>query len=287
MMIQDIGNHVFHNEFEKLEVSDKDTVFVFYGNQLLCDIDDEKNIILPTFEKLCNSTSLKASAKLREKITFLFRVDEMPYFLLRDWSGQGLDNFTYKSVEVLRNVKPKEIAFAGFSAYHLSCWYRDTKICGRCGHELVQSEKERMMYCSECKNMIYPRINPVVIVGVTKGDKILLTKYNGRTYKDYALIAGFVEFGETIEQAVEREVMEEVGLKVKNIRFYKSQPWGFSSSLLMGFYADVDGGTDISLEEEELSYGGWFRRNEINLPPDNVSLTREMVLTFVDGKEAK
>lgn len=135
--------------------------------------------------------------------------------------------------------------------------------------------------------MIYPRINPVIIVGVTWGDKIIMTKYNGRSYKDYALIAGFTEFGETIEQTVEREVLEEVGLKVKNIRFYKSQPWGFSGSLLMGFFADVDGDKHISLEEEELSYGGWFKRDEIDLPPDDVSLTREMILAFANGTEPK
>ena len=277
MMIQDIGNHVFHNEFENLEAKDKDTVFVFYGNQILCEVKEDGQLVLPK----------KSDLKIKKSdIKFLFKIDEKPYFLLRDWDGfliknQTESNFNYKSVEVLRNVYPKQEAFAGFSAYHLSCWYRDTRICGRCGHTLVDDERERMMFCPECKNMIYPRINPVVIVGVTKGDKLLMTKYNGRTYKDYALIAGFAEFGETIEQTVAREVMEEVGLKVTNIRFYKSQPWGFSGSLLMGFFAEVDGDTNILLEEEELSYGGWFSKDEIDLPPDNVSLTREMILAFV------
>lgn len=278
MMIQDIGGHIFHNQFEKKEVTERDSVFVFYGNQILCRIDEDNKLVLPDFEQLGCS---------KEDVTFLFHIDDKPYFLLMNWDGVLLDGFTYKSVEVLREVTPHHEAFAGFCGYHLSCWYRDNRICGRCGHTLVPDDKERMMFCPECKNMIYPRINPVIIVGVIRDDKILMTKYNGRTYKDYALIAGFTEFGETIEQTVEREVMEEVGLKVKNIRFYKSQPWGFSSSLLLGFFADVDGDTHISLEEDELSYGGWFSRNEINLPPDNVSLTREMVLAFAAGKEPK
>jgi len=286
MMIQDIGNHIFHNEFEKTQACENDTVFVFYGNQILCRIEENDTLVLPYYSQINTKLAeLAAAGKCKElaKVTFLFRIDEKPYFLLRNWDGFLLDGFTYKSVEVLRNVSPRHDAFAGFSAYHLSCWYRDTRICGRCGYELVDDEKERMMFCPECKNMIYPRINPVVIVGVIRNDKILMTKYNGRTYKDYALIAGFAEFGETIEQTVEREVMEEVGLKVKNIRFYKSQPWGFSGSLLMGFFADVDGDTHISLEEQELSYGGWFSRDKIELPPDNVSLTREMILAFADG----
>ena len=278
MMIQDIGNHIFHNEFDNKEVTEDDIVFVFYGNQILCKLGDNKELILPTFKQLNRE---------KEEVVFAFHIDEKPYFLLRDWDGVLLDGFTYQSVEILRNVTPKHGAFAGFCAYHLSCWYRDTKFCGRCGHTLVPDTKERMMFCTECKNMIYPRINPVIIVGVTWGDKIIMTKYNGRSYKDYALIAGFTEFGETIEQTVEREVLEEVGLKVKNIRFYKSQPWGFSSSLLMGFFADVDGDKHISLEEEELSYGGWFKRDEIDLPPDDVSLTREMILAFANGTEPK
>lgn len=278
MMIQDIGDHVFRNEFETTGVKEENRVFAFYGNQLLCSVDETGVLELPRFSQL---------GRPAQDVTFLFRVDGEPFFLVLDWDGVLVSGFSYKSVEVLRNVSPKHLAFAGFSAYHLSCWYRDTQVCGRCGTRLVPDDRERMMFCPECKNMIYPRINPVVIVGVTWGDKLLMTKYNGRTYKDYALIAGFAEFGETIEQTVEREVFEEVGLRVKNIRFYKSQPWGFSGSLLLGFFADVDGDYHISLEEEELSYGGWFCREDIHLPPDNVSLTREMVLAFVDGREPK
>jgi NAD+ diphosphatase len=94
------------------------------------------------------------------------------------------------------------------------------------------------------------------------------------------LVAGFAEIGETIEQTVEREVMEEVGLKVKNITYYKSQPWAYSNSLLFGFFAEVDGNTDITLEEAELSEGRWFHRSEIDLVEDGVSLTREMIVKF-------
>ena len=93
---------------------------------------------------------------------------------------------------------------------------------------------QRMLQCPCCANMVFPKIAPAVIVGVTHGDKILMTKYAGREYKRYALIAGFTEIGETAEETVKREVMEEVGLTVKNIRYYKSQPWGFDSNLLLG-----------------------------------------------------
>lgn len=94
-------------------------------------------------------------------------------------------------------------------------WYRDNRFCGRCGKPMVHDKKERMVRCMCCNNMVFPKICPAVIIGVTDGDRILLTKYAGRTYKNYALVAGFTEIGETLEQTVEREVMEEVGLHVK------------------------------------------------------------------------
>ena len=102
------------------------------------------------------------------------------------------------------------------------------------------------MRCACCGNMVYPKIAPAVIVGVIYDNKILMTKYSDREYKKYALIAGFTEIGETAEETVRREVMEEVGLHVKNIRYYKSQPWALSGSLLAGFFCELDGDDTIS-----------------------------------------
>ena len=107
-----------------------------------------------------------------------------------------------------------------------------------------------------------------------------MSKYAGRTYTNYALIAGFTEIGESAEQTVAREVMEEVGLKVKNIRYYKSQPWAFSGSLLMGFFCELEGSDEIRLDTSELAEAGWFARNEITLEDDHISLTREMIMAF-------
>lgn len=94
-----------------------------------------------------------------------------------------------------------------------------------------------MLRCPKCGNLIYPKIAPAVIVAVTRGDQILMTRYQGRDYKGYALIAGFTEIGETAEDTVRREVMEEVGLQVKDLRYYGSQPWGADANLLLGFLA--------------------------------------------------
>lgn len=135
--------------------------------------------------------------------------------------------------------------------------------------------------------MIYPRISPAVIIAVTDGDRLLLSKYARRTYIRYALLAGYTEIGETMEETVQREVMEEVGLRVKNIRYYKSQPWGRDGAVLMGFYCDLDGSDEIHLDENELSMAAWYDRTALPAHDDGISLTREMIRMFEEGREPK
>ena len=122
-----------------------------------------------------------------------------------------------------------------------------------------------------------------MIVAVTDGDRILLSKYANREYKRYALIAGFVEAGETAEEAVQREVMEEVGLHVKNIRYYKSQPWGIDANLLLGYFAQLDGSDVIHLDRSELAVAEWADRAALAGMDDGFSLTREMMQVFQQG----
>jgi NAD+ diphosphatase len=140
-----------------------------------------------------------------------------------------------------------------------------------------------MLYCEFCGFRAYPTISPCVIVALYDGDRLLLTKYRGREHKKYALIAGFTEIGESLEQTVHREVKEEVGLNVKNLKFYKSQPWPFSDAILAGFFAELDGDDTITLEEEELSVGVWVNREDIPKQDESISLTSEMIEAFRTG----
>ena len=152
---------------------------------------------------------------------------------------------------------------------------------------MVHDDKERMMRCPDCGMMEFPKICPAVIIAVTHGDKILMSKYAGREYKKYALLAGFNETGESIEETVRREVMEEVGLKVKNLRYYKSQPWAFSDTEMIGFFAELDGPDKIKLQEDELSEAGWYHRDEI---PDETmmnSIGSELKMVFKYGSLEK
>jgi NAD+ diphosphatase len=215
-------------------------------------------------------------------VVYLFSVNERAFFLAPQAAKITLPGYEYKSVRELRDQGQGKELFAAFTAWHLWRWYMDNRFCGRCGNPTRLHDIERALQCSRCGHVMYPRINPAVIVGVIKGDCLLITRY--RTgYGHNALVAGFTEIGETAEQTVQREVMEETGIRVKNIRYYKSQPWGIAQDLLMGFFCEADGDGKIRMDENELKYAEWVRRDEIVLQPNDLSLTNEMMKRFKLG----
>ncbi len=280
-MLQDIMPHTFHNEYKQKEVTAHSKVFHFRGREVYIARDEENHLRLPSYEELVSAEGFGTM----ETLQFLFSLEEEDYFLLKSAEALPEQNgYTYERVRTLRQLVSKEVCFAVMTAYHLYMWYRDNRFCGRCGVETVHDTKERMLRCPVCGNMIFPKIAPAVIVALTDGDRILMTKYADREYKKYALIAGFTEIGETVEETVAREVMEEVGLKVKNIRYYKSQPWGVDSNLLLGFFAELEGDDTIHRDEKELAEAEWFERSAMPAHDDGISLTREMMGVFERGE---
>lgn len=288
-MLQDMAFGRLENEFRNTIPADGAAVVCFQDNRVLICRDEQNALRLPTYAQVKEWSERKEWQHWNERaVQYVFRLHDVDYFIWMGASGEsGEEAFSYESVQQLRQIVSKHICFAVMTAWHLYVWYRDNRFCGRCGTVTVHDDKERMMRCPSCGNMIFPKIAPAVIIGVTDGDRLLLSKYAGRAYKRYALIAGFTEIGETAEETVAREVMEEVGLKVKNIRYYKSQPWGVASDLLMGFYCDLDGEDTIRIDENELAMAGWYHRGEIPAKDDGISLTREMIRVFEEGKEPK
>lgn len=274
-MIQDIAPHSYKNEYRPHKPT-KDSVGMCFINGKVCVKTNTDGIAFPTFEELEDK-----NPDIYENYVYLFEVDEKSYYLLKDVE---VENCELLSRGELRGKEPQFLTFAGVTAFQLYNWYESNKFCGRCGGSMKHDEKERMMRCEKCNQMEYPKISPAVIIGVTNGNKLLLTKYAGREYTKYALVAGFVEIGESVEETVKREVMEEVGLKVKNITYYKSQPWSFSDTILLGFYAELDGDDTITLDTEELAVGEWFERENIPVHEKSISLTNEMILNFKNGK---
>lgn len=273
-MIQDIQPHCYENRYRRA-APDPDSVALYYEEHAALVKRTAEGIAFPRFREL-----ERLNEGIYEDCIYLFSIDQERYYLVNEISREPLSDFRMENTEIFRQADPQYRAFAGITGYQLYIWYRDHKYCGRCGHLLEQDGKERMLRCGECGNMVYPKICPAVIIGVTDGSRLLMSKYAGRSYKKYALLAGFAEIGETLEETVKREVMEEVGLKVKNIRYYKSQPWSFSDTLLMGFYCELDGPDSITLDRDELALAQWFEREEIPVEPSRDSLTNEMIMKF-------
>lgn len=274
-MIQDIYPHKYHNEYKKQIPRKEDRILLYDGRKVLVKKEKDR-IQYPSF------AGLESGRGRMESYTYLFQIDETRYFLGTEKEISSLESqgYQWEDTQIFRRTVPEYERFAGVTGWQLYRWYETHRYCGRCGCAMVPDDKERMMRCPECGNMEFPKICPAVIIAVTDGDRILMSKYAGREFKKYALLAGFNEVGETIEETVQREVMEEVGLRVKNITYYKSQPWSFSDTLLMGFFCELDGNGRITLDEQELAMAEWFERDQMPVEPDGISLTNEMMMVF-------
>lgn len=284
-MIQDIYPHRLDNQFNpSAAVSKEDTVLNIYNGRILVNMQafEANQLVFPRCGDFAEMVQ-KETESAEGKFIYLFAVDKERYFLLQGQLSEECrpTGFDYVEDRAMRRegIGPDERLFAAVTGKHLSDWYRDTCFCGRCGKRMMHSAKERAMTCEACHYTAYPRIMPAVIVGVKNGDSLLLTKYK-TGFGHNALIAGFTEIGETAEETVAREVMEEVGIKVKNIRYYKSQPWGTANDLLLGYYCELDGDPTITMDSNELKYAEWVKREDIVLQPGNFSLTNEMMKLF-------
>ena len=273
-MLHEIGPRKYNVEYKDYMPEPDDTVFFFDGNDVYCRMEGSE-AMFPAVRELVDAESVK--------LRFLFSIDKERYFMPDAISGAALaapQGYQRQEFGIFRVMAPRHLAFASITAWELYGWYTSRKFCGRCGANTEHSDTERACVCPQCGLIEYPKISPVVIVAVTHGENLLVTRYKDRPYRRYALVAGFGEIGESLEDTVRREVFEETGVKVKNLRYYKSQPWGFSSSLLAGFYCELDGDPAITVDEKELSEAIWLPRGEIPPAESDIALTAEMMETF-------
>jgi NAD+ diphosphatase len=277
-MLQDISPHLYDNRFSPREARSDDYLVCFSEGKILLN-DTEKGIVIPRYGEV-----LEWHPETARSPQYLFTLDGRGYFLIEDVHGEvAHEGYSYHEGFALLSLQPSWMAFGAVTALHLASWYQSHRYCGTCGTALEHGSCERMLACPQCGQIEYPKIAPVVIVGVTRGDELLLTRSAHAHYRRYALVAGFVEIGETLEDAAQREVMEETGLKIKNIRYFKSQPWALSESLIMGLFADVDGDSTVALHDGELSEATWFKRSDIPVEDSNISITWDMILAFGAG----
>lgn len=151
-------------------------------------------------------------------------------------------------------------------------WHRNHQYCGQCGKPTELSSNDRARVCHECKQTFYPRLSPSIIVLVTRGEELLLAKNARARANFYSTLAGFIEPGESIEDAVHREVFEEVGIRIKNLEYFSSQSWPFPNSLMLGFHAEYDSG-EFVLQEDEIADAQWFHYTNLPNHPAMVSIS--------------
>lgn len=174
---------------------------------------------------------------------------------------------------------PEELFWIAGRANHLADWDRAHRRCGACGAELALLEDEWAKTCPACGQTYYPQVSPAVIASVVDGDRILLARNRRYRYPFFSVLAGFVEPGENLEAAVHREIREEVGVEVRNVRYFGSQPWPFPNSLMVGFTAEYAGG-EIDPDPEEILEARWFARDAMPEIPASISIARRLIDAF-------
>lgn len=192
------------------------------------------------------------------------------------WKMQGLRESFYHLPTPLYNMAGK--------AHEILYWDQNTRFCGVCGAPM-KLHTDISKRCTACGKEVWPSLATAIIVAITRknGDEILLVQSN-KFKKDYlGLVAGFVETGETLEECVRREVMEETQLEIKNLQYFASQPWPYPCGLMVGFTAEYANGT-LKLQRSELNKGGWYRRDNLPAIPGEVSLARHLIDHWIESK---
>jgi len=246
-------------------MSELSLAYIFHEQQLLVD----ENFQLPEVEKLEDDLDFIPGDQIIARD--LLDIDAIP---------EGLHLVPIRQLISLWSRSQFEQASR---AVQLLEWRRNHKFCSHCGHETEVHPLEYAMICPTCRYRQYPRVQPCVITIITRGeDEILLAQSIRNRGKMYGLIAGFVEVGETLEDAVRRETLEEVGLHLKNIRYLASQPWPFPSNLMLAFHAEYESG-DIKLQEEEISDARFFKFDELPEIPFKGSIAHSMIMHVLHG----
>ncbi len=200
-------------------------------------------------------------------------------------ANQVSDGFDLKGLRETFDRLEEELIWIAGRANQLVDWSRNHQFCGQCGQPTEDKSEERAKICPACGLVNYPRLSPAVIVAVVKGDRLLLASNKRFKSGYYSVLAGFVEPGETLEECVAREIKEEVGISVKNVRYFGSQPWPFPNSLMVAFLADYADG-EINADPSEIADAAWFTADNLPSIPPRITIARHLIDWFVAKSSA-
>lgn len=253
---------------------DKVYWFAFCVNKMLVKVDNDKYSI-----PYLNSLQQLNISPVRTQ--YLGMLEGHPCYsaeISPDTSAP--EGLVFIDLRSLYGILEEDLFLLAGKAFQIISWDQSHQFCGRCGVQTQEQSGERAKICPKCGFISYPRICPAVITAILKEDKILLAHAKAFKGNIYSLIAGFLEPGETLEECVQREIMEEVGIKVKNAKYFSSQPWPFPNSMMIGFTAEYESG-EITVDGEEISEAGWFGVDNLPELPSEVSIARKIIDWYI------
>lgn len=251
--------------------------FVFHSEDMLINTENGELPFIKDLKEL-NFTILR-------KI-YLGTLKGHPCYACEVGENNPPKNMEFKDLRTLYSVLDEDIYLLAGRAIQIINWDKNHGFCGKCGAKTKTLDYEMAKFCPECGFTSFTRLSPAVITAITHEGKLLMAQHTYGQKNRYGLIAGFVEAGETLEEAVKRETEEEVGLKVKNIKYFGSQPWPFPHSLMVGFTAEYESG-DIDVDGKEIDHARWFKPSEIPDRPSKISIAGELIDWFVEHYPSK
>ena len=267
------------NIFNPANSIEKDTqeskYFVINSQQILTFKNE--NFVRPISADELNWSGLE----IRKK-HFLGYLNDNACFAVSTLGDCVLEDTVFSDLRSLLGRIPDDLFSVISRAIQIQNWYETHKFCGKCGAKLVEDERERAMICNSCDAPpAYPRISPCVITLIHRDDEILLAHNVNFPENFYSTLAGFIEPGESVEAALEREVKEEVGIEVKNIKYFESQSWPFPSQLMLGYFAEYSKG-NLTPDLVEIDKADWFNIHQLpNVPPGSISISGKLIEYYV------
>lgn len=254
---------------------ENDLWMIFYKDKMLAKMTGDIGCI-PSYMDLVNLNIGNIEGE------YIGDIDGVRCYTLELEEFQEFEGFEFKDLRYYLGILEEQIFLVCGRAFQIINWRRNNKYCGRCGSLTVKKADERAKECKNCGAVVYPSVAPAIIVAIIKDNKILLAHNRSFPSRRYSCVAGFLEYGETLENCVKREVMEEVGIKVKNIKYVENQPWPFPNSLMVAFIAEYDSG-EIKVDGVEIDDAKWFSVDELPNIPGKGSVASKLIGWFVEN----
>ena len=262
------------------EKTDSDFWFIFYKGTLLIK-NHPDDVPVPQASELNFLSELSTSSQFYEESHYLGTFKGQHCYCFDASTDVVPEGMSFMDLRTLYPVLEEDLFLLAGKATQILHWNRTHEYCGACGAKAVRLQDERAKKCPVCGLINYPRISPAIIVGIFKEDKILLARSKSFPGKRFSVIAGFLEPGETLEECVQREIMEEVGITVKNIKYFGNQPWPFPHSMMIGFTADYES-REICVDDKEIAEADWFTVKDLPEIPTGISISRELIDYFIE-----